>query len=80
MDLKTKKLHFVQEFLRIRDESLIDKLRDLLQLERKKLLDKEMNAPSEKELNAMIDSAEQDSEQGRLTSAQALKNEIDTWD
>jgi recombination protein RecA len=48
--------------------------------QKKKMWDKEMNSPNEKELNAMIDSAEQDSEQGRLTSAQALKNEIDTWD
>ena len=33
----------------------------------------------QKEFNDLIDSAESDSENGRLTSARELKNEIDSW-
>jgi hypothetical protein len=79
MDIQTKKLHFVQEFLRLKDESLIDKLNNLLKTERKKKVEKELKPFSKKEFNEMIDNAELDSKNGRLTSARELKNEIDSW-
>lgn len=79
MDIQTKKLHFVQEFLRLKDENLIDKLNNLLKKERKKKIEKELKPFSKKEFNDLIDSAESDSENGRLTSARELKNEIDSW-
>jgi len=79
MDIQDKKLHFVQEFLRIKDEYLIDKLNNLLKSERKKKFEKELNPLSKREFNDLIDSAESDSENGKLTSAQELKNEIDSW-
>ena len=79
MDIQTKKLHFVQEFLRLKDEDLIDKISDLLRIEKKKKIEKELNPLSQKEFNDLIDSAESDSENGRLTSAKELKNEIDSW-
>jgi hypothetical protein len=79
MDIQTKKLHFVQEFLRLKDENLIDKLNKLLKSERKKKFKKELKPLSKKEFNGLIDNAESDSENGRLTSARELKNEIDSW-
>ena len=79
MDIQTKKLHFVQEFLRLKDETLIDKLNKLLKSERKKKFERELKPLSKKEFNALIDNAESDSENGRLTSARELKNEIDSW-
>ena len=79
MDLQTKKLHFVQEFLRLKDESLIDKLNNMLRTERKKKFERELQPFRKKEFNEMIDNAEADSESGRLTSAQELKKEIDSW-
>jgi hypothetical protein len=79
MDIQTKKLHFVQEFLRLKDENLIDKLSDLLRIEKKKKIEKELKPFSQKEFNDLIDRAESDSENGRLTSARELKNEIDSW-
>ena len=79
MDLQTKKLHFVQEFLRLKDENLIDKLSDLLRIEKKKKIEKELKPFSQNEFNDIIDSAESDSENGRLTSAKELKNEIGSW-
>jgi len=79
MDIQTKKLHFVQEFLRLKDEKLIDKLSDLLRIEKKKKIEKELKPFSQKEFKDLIDRAESDSENGRLTSARELKNEIDSW-
>jgi len=79
MDIQTKKLHFVQEFLRLNDENLIDKLSNLLRIEKRKKIEKELKPFSQKEFNDLIDSAESDSENGRLTSARELKNEIDLW-
>ena len=79
MDIQTKKLHFVQEFLRLKDEDMIDKLNKLLMAERKKKLEKELKPFSAEEFNSLIDSAESDSENGRLTSCNELKNEINSW-
>ena len=79
MDIQTKKLHFVQEFLRLKDESLIDKLNNLLRKERKKKIEKELKPFSEKEFNDIIDNAESDSKNGRLTSARELNNETNSW-
>jgi len=79
MDIQTKKLHFVQEFLRLKDENLIDKLSEILRLERKKKIEKELKPFNKNEYNELIDKAESDSENGRLTSARELKNEIDSW-
>lgn len=80
MDIQSKKLHFVQEFLRLRDEKLIDKLSEMLKMERRKKLKEELKPFSKNEFNVMIDRAEQDSLNGKLTSAKELKNEIETWD
>jgi len=79
MDIQTKKLHFVQEFLRLKDENIIDKLNKLLRSERKKKIERELKPFSKKELNEIIDSAEEDSNNERLTSATDLKNEVDSW-
>lgn len=79
MDIQTKKLHFVQEFLRINDEEIIDKLNNLLKVERKNKTEKELKPFTIKEFNELIDRAEADSEAGRYISAQEMKKEIDSW-
>jgi hypothetical protein len=79
MDIQAKKIHFVQEFLRINDEEIIDKLSNLLRVERKNKAEKELNPFTIEEFNEMIDRAESDSATGRLISAQEMKKEIDSW-
>lgn len=80
MDIQTKKLHFIQEFLRLKDESLIDKLNNLLKSERKKIIEKEFKPYSEQDFSDMIDAAESDSENNRLTSAKELNKDVDLWE
>jgi len=79
MDIQAKKIHLVQEFLRINDEEIIDKLSNLLRVERKNKAEKELKPFTIEEFNEMIDRAEADSEAGRLISAQEMKKEIDSW-
>lgn len=80
MDIQAKKIHFVQEFLRINDEEIIDKLNNLLKVERKNKVEKKLKPFTIEEFNEMIDRAESDSLSGRLISAQEMKKEIDSWD
>ena len=79
MDLQTRKLHFIQEFLRLNNEKLISKLENLLKSEKAKSYEQHLSPLSEEELNRIIDEAEKDSKEGRLTSAVELKKEIDSW-
>ena len=79
MDLQTKKLNFVQEFLRIRSEELVDKLEKILKSERKKEYEKELIPMTHDEFIRIIDNAEFDSINGRLSSATDLKNDVDKW-
>ena len=79
MDIQTKKLHFVQEFLLINDEKIIDKLNNLLEIERNKKGEKQLVPFTIEEFNKMIDRAESDSKEGRFISAEKMKKEIDSW-
>ena len=79
MDLQTRKLNFIQEFLRLNNEKLISKLENLLKSEKAKSYEQHISLLSEEELNRIIDEAEKDSKEGRLTSAVELKKEIDSW-
>jgi hypothetical protein len=79
MDLQTRKLNFIQEFLRLKNEKLIISLENLLKSEKAKSYEDQISPLSEDELNRIIDDAEKDSSEGRLTSAVELKKEIDSW-
>jgi hypothetical protein len=50
MDIQARKLHFIQEFLRVADDELVGKLERLLRTERKKKLDKDISPITLKEL------------------------------
>ena len=79
MDLQTRKIHFIQEILRVKNENIIDKLEKILHQERKKVIDKEMSPMTIEEFNSLIDSAESDSKNGRMYNAGEIINDIDTW-
>lgn len=79
MDIQARKLHFVQEFLRVADDELVTKLEKLLLVERKKKLNKELDLMTLKEFNEIVDKSEEDFENGRITEARNLIAQIDTW-
>jgi len=80
MDLHSRKLHFIQEFLRINSEELVDKLDQFLHSEKKKYYEKELKPMSEETFGEMIDQAENDAENGRTVDARNLRKDIDQCD
>ncbi|HOU75290.1 MAG TPA: hypothetical protein PLW22_11100 [Tenuifilum sp.] len=68
MDIQTRKIHYTQEFLRVADDELVTKP------------EKELSPMTMKEFNAIIDKSEDDFENERVTEAQKLLNQIDTWE
>ncbi|MDD4384106.1 MAG: hypothetical protein PHD06_02900 [Bacteroidales bacterium] len=79
MDIGARKLNFVQEFLRISDEELVDKLEKFLRAERMKKVDKEVKPMSMNEFNQMIEKAEDDAESGRVIDARELQKKVEKW-
>ncbi len=79
MDIEARKLHFIQEFLRVSDEELVAKLEKLLRIERKKKLEEEIRPMTLKEFNETIDKSEDDFANARVTEARNLLNQINTW-
>lgn len=79
MDIQTRKINFIQEFLRLKNEKLIARLENILNSERGKFFEENINPLSEDELNKIIDEAEKDSRDGKLTPAVEIRKEIDSW-
>lgn len=70
MDLQTRKIKFIRDFLNIQDEKLISECESLLYNKEMKSL----NSISSEELNNRIDQSEDDFKNGRYkTSAQLLE-------
>lgn len=64
MDLQSRKIEFIQEFLKIQSEEAISNLEKLLKKE-KKSLDKTQYPMTERELNQRIDRSEDDFKNNR---------------
>ncbi len=79
MDIQARKIHFVQEFLRVADDELVTKLERILRIERKKKLEEELIPLTMKEFNELIDKSEDDFKNERVTEARNLLNQIGTW-
>lgn len=79
MDIQTRKIEFVQEFLKIQSEELICQLENLLHSENKLKTHKEFQPMSIEELNSRIDKSLKDSKNGRLTKSNDLISEIEKW-
>jgi hypothetical protein len=75
MDIQARKIHFIQEFLRVADDELVTKLENLLRVERKKKLETELSPMTLKDFNEIIDKSEDDIKYGRVTEARNLLNQ-----
>lgn len=79
MNLQTRKIEFVQEFLKVQCEEVISRLEKILRKENK-IPEKENFRPmSIEELNTRIDKSMNDSENGRLIKASDLKARMQKW-
>ncbi|MCH4824672.1 hypothetical protein ML462_15990 [Gramella lutea] len=79
MDLEAKKISFVQEFLRLQNEEIINGLEKMLHKRKAELLEKEMKPMTMQQFNDEIDQALEDSKNGRLTKASDLKSKVQKW-
>jgi hypothetical protein len=79
MDLQTRKISFVQEFLKLQNEEIISLFEKLLRKERKKISSKKLEPMTLEEFNKRIDLSLEDSEKGRLTESNELLSEIEKW-
>jgi hypothetical protein len=79
MNIQTRKLVLIEEFLRISDESLISKLESVIIQEKNKSQKKELSPMSLNDFHTMIDQAKQDSDAGRVITHQELIKKIKTW-
>jgi hypothetical protein len=79
MDIQARKIHFVQEFLRVTDDELVTKLENLLRIERAKKFNLEMHPMSLNEFDEIIEKSEEDIKNGRVIDSRDILIQIDKW-
>jgi len=79
MDLQTRKLSFIQEFLRVQNEDIISGLEKMLKKRKAELYEENLEPMSMEQFNADIDQSLEDSANDRVISARDLKEEIKKW-
>lgn len=79
MDLQTRKLELIQAFLKIKSETLISKIEDILKTEYSSYELEEVKPMSVNEFNTRIDRSIKDSENNNLIESNDLKSKIDQW-
>ena len=77
MDLQTRKLNFIQDFLKLESEKAISHLEKLLQKETQ--INSEFKPMTIKEFQKRIDESTEDSKNERLTENDKLISEIEKW-
>ena len=78
MDIQTRKIEFVQAFLKLQSEELISRLESLLKSNETN--EDEHRPMSVHEFNERINQSMSDSRNERLTISTELINEIDKWE
>lgn len=80
MDIETRKISFVQEFLRLQNEEIISELENFLRKRKAELIEENMKPMTMDQYNDEIDRAMEDSKNGRMIKATDLKEKIRKWD
>jgi hypothetical protein len=78
MDLQSRKIEFVQEFLKLQSEEVITQLEKLLKKETKKI-HRDLKPMTVDEYKERINNSKEDSKNGRLTKVDDLLSEIEGW-
>lgn len=80
MDLETRKISFVQEFLRLQNEEIVSGLEKLLRQRKAELVERNLKPMTMEHYKNEIDQAMEDSKNGRMIKASDLKEKIKKWD
>lgn len=79
MDLQSRKIQFIQEFLKYANANILDQFEEMLKLERRKMFEKAIEPMTIKEYELRIEKAFEDVKNDRIKNAKSLKAEIATW-
>lgn len=79
MNLQTRKLTFVKEFLNIQNEDIVDSFEKMLQKEKNRSTEKDFQPMTLDEFNKRIDQSMLDSSNGKLINIEELIKEIEEW-
>ena len=79
MDLESRKIEFVQEFLKIQSEEVISRLENVLRKENKKSDNDEFQPMTIEEFKSRIDKSMDDSKNDRIIKASELKARMKKW-
>ena len=74
MDIQTRKLEFIQEFLKIQSEEIISRLE-----KKKKNIDDDFSPLTIEEFNSRIDQSLEDSKNDKVIESNKLMAEIKQW-
>ncbi|UOB17237.1 hypothetical protein [Abyssalbus ytuae] len=72
MDIQSRKIEFIQEFLKIQSEEAISRLETLLRKERENTNSEEFSPMTEEQLNKRIEQSELDFKNNRFKSSAEL--------
>ena len=72
MDLSSRKIEFIQEFLKVQSEEIISQLEKILKKERKEIDVRKFEPMTQDELNKRIDQSELDFKNRRFKSSSEL--------
>ena len=75
MDIQTRKIEFVQEFLKLQSEEAISLFETMLQSE----TNGRFQPMSMEEFNARIDKSMEDSKNGKIIEASKLREKVSRW-
>ena len=79
MNLETRKLSFIQEFLRLQNEEIVSGLENLLRKRKIELIENDFKPMSIEQFNSDIDQSFDDSKNEKLIKAIDLKAKIQKW-
>ncbi|HNW52041.1 MAG TPA: hypothetical protein PKH79_13230 [Prolixibacteraceae bacterium] len=77
MDLQSRKILFVQEFLNLQNEEIIQSLEELLHFKKIESADEQLKPMSLDQFNQQIEQSMKDSEMGRVEKATVLKSKYE---
>lgn len=80
MDIHTRKIAFIQQFLKLKNEKTIDQLEKLLQKEDSRNNSESINSMTIEEFNKRIDKSMEDSKSDRSISVEELKSQLSKWE
>jgi len=79
MDLQTRKISFIQEFLNLQSEEIILRFEKLLKKEKNRITSNKLEPMTLEEFNERIDASMEDSNNERVTESNELLSEIEKW-